>query len=97
MNLSHLKFASSVAAEGSFTAAAQRCHVTQPTLSNGIAQLEAELGDRLFVRTTRSVALTPFGKHVPYIDQVCAQAGVLQQSRAFHSQKATIRIGTSPC
>jgi len=99
MNLSHLKFASSVAAERSFTAAALRCHVTQPTLSNGIAQLEAELGERLFVRTTRSVTLTPFGKHiVPYIDEVLrAQAGVLQQARAFHSpQKRLIRIGTSP-
>lgn len=99
MNLSHLKFASSVAAEGSFTAAARRCHVTQPTLSNGIAQLEAELGERLFVRTTRSVTLTPFGRHViPYIDEVLrAQAGVLQQSRAFHSPKQRlIRIGTSP-
>lgn len=99
MNLSHLKFASTVASAGSFTSAARLCHVTQPTLSNGIAQLEAELGERLFLRTTRSVALTAFGKHiVPYIDEVLrAQAGLVQQSRAFHSpQRRLIRIGTSP-
>jgi LysR family hydrogen peroxide-inducible transcriptional activator len=99
MNLSHLKFASTVASAGSFTSAARLCHVTQPTLSNGVAQLEAELGERLFLRTTRTVALTAFGKHiVPYIDEVLrAQAGLLQQSRAFHSpQQRLIRIGTSP-
>jgi DNA-binding transcriptional LysR family regulator len=45
------------------------------------------------------VALTAFGRHmVPYIDEALrAQAGVLQQSRAFHSPgKRLIRIGTSP-
>ncbi len=99
MNISHLNFASALANVGSFTAAARQCHVTQPTLSNGIAQLEAELGERLFTRTSRSVTLTPFGKHIiPYIEEVLrAQAGVLQQSQAFHNPKQRlIRIGTSP-
>jgi LysR family transcriptional regulator, hydrogen peroxide-inducible genes activator len=83
MNLSQLRFASAVASTGSFTAAAAACCVTQPTLSNGIAQLEAELGERLFLRTTRKVALTPFGVHVlPYVDQVlAAQASLVQQTR----------------
>src|SRR5215831_19378387 len=71
MNLSQLEFAAAVGEKKSFTAAARACHVTQPTLSNGIAQLEEELGGRLFVRTTRSVALTPLGNHlVPYIKEV---------------------------
>ena len=99
MNLSQLRFASAVASEGSFTAAAAHCCVTQPTLSNGIAQLEDELGERLFVRTTRSVALTPFGTHVlPYITGVLgAQAGLVQQAQAFlKPDTRLIRIGTSP-
>lgn len=99
MNLSQLRFASAVASTGSFTAAAALCCVTQPTLSNGIAQLENELGERLFVRTTRKVALTPFGLHVvPYIDEVLsAQASLVQQTQAFLSpDKRLIRIGTSP-
>ncbi len=99
MNLNQLRFASAVASTGSFTAAAARCCVTQPTLSNGIAQLESELGERLFVRTTRKVALTPFGMHlVPYIDEVLgAQASLLQQTQAFlRPDKRLIRVGTSP-
>jgi LysR family transcriptional regulator, hydrogen peroxide-inducible genes activator len=99
MNLSQLKFASAVASAGSFTTAAAQCFVTQPTLSNGIAQLEAELGERLFVRTTRRVALTPFGLHLmPYIDQVLnAQSSLVQQAQVFlKPDKRLIRIGTSP-
>lgn len=99
MNLSQLRFASAIASTGSFTAAAAACCVTQPTLSNGVAQLENELGERLFVRTTRKVALTPFGTHVlPYINEVLsAQTSLVHQSQAFLSpNKRLIRIGTSP-
>jgi DNA-binding transcriptional LysR family regulator len=99
MNLSQLKFASAIASTGSFTAAAAACCVTQPTLSNGLAQLENELGERLFVRTTRTVALTPFGAHVmPYINEALgAQASLVQQAEVFlRPAKRLIRIGTSP-
>lgn len=99
MNLNQLRFVSAVAATGSFTLAAAECFVTQPTLSNGIAQLEEELGERLFVRTTRKVALTPFGIHIlPYIaDVLSAQATLFHQTQAFlRPEKRLIRIGTSP-
>jgi DNA-binding transcriptional LysR family regulator len=62
-----------VAEGGTFTGAAARCFVTQSTLSTAIAQLERELGERLFVRTTRSVSLTPFGRQLlPLIEDVIA-------------------------
>lgn len=99
MNLSQLRFAEAVASTGSFTAAAAQCCVTQPTLSNGIAQLEEELGERLFLRTTRKVALTPFGAHIlPYIAGVLdAQSTLVQQTQVFlRPSKRLIRIGTSP-
>lgn len=99
MNLNHLRFANALATAGSFTAAAAECFVTQPTLSNGIAQLEDELGARLFVRTTRKVALTPFGVHLlPCIaDVMKAQATLALQARAFlKPERRLMRIGTSP-
>lgn len=99
MNLNQLRFAEAVASTGSFTAAAARCCVTQPTLSNGIAQLEEELGERLFLRTTRKVGLTPFGAHIlPYIAGVLnGQTTLVQQAQAFlRPSKRLIRIGTSP-
>lgn len=99
MNLSQLRFASALAKSGSFTAAAAECFVTQPTLSNGIAQLEEELGQRLFERTTRKVTLTPFGVHLlPCVDEVLrAQAALKLQARAFlKPEKRLLRIGVSP-
>lgn len=99
MNLDQLRYAKAVAEAASFTLAAERCYVTQPTLSNGIAQLEQELGERLFARTTRSVTLTPFGRRVlPLIDNVLnAHDEFLRESRSFaHPSQSAVRIGTSP-
>jgi DNA-binding transcriptional LysR family regulator len=56
-----LRYFLAVAELGSFSKAAARVSVTQPTLSVGIAKLEDELGARLFERTTRRVSLTPAG------------------------------------
>jgi len=99
MNLNQLRYVKAVAETGSFTLAAEQCYVTQPTLSNGIAQLEHEFEERLFARTTRSVVLTPFGEHIlPFIDRVLsAQDELLHESRDFvHPSKTVVRIGTSP-
>jgi DNA-binding transcriptional LysR family regulator len=54
VNLAFIRYFLAVADSGSFTAAAERCHVTQPTLSAGIARLEEEIGARLFDRGRRS-------------------------------------------
>jgi DNA-binding transcriptional LysR family regulator len=56
-----LRYFLAVAELGSFSKAATRVSVTQPTLSVGIAKLEADVGARLFERTTRRVSLTPAG------------------------------------
>lgn len=46
---------------GSFTAAAERLHATQSTISQRIARLEEQLGHKLLERTTRSIELTEHG------------------------------------
>lgn len=45
-----------------FSQTAERCYITQPTLSRHITELEEEIGAKLFDRTTRTVSLTPAGK-----------------------------------
>ena len=62
MNFSQIRFTKAAYELGSFTKAAHACNVTQPTLSNGISKLEAELNNKIFNRTTRSVGLTEFGQ-----------------------------------
>lgn len=61
MNLHHLRYFLAVARCGRFTLAARELHVTQPTVSSAVAELEQELGVRLFHRG-KQVELTMEGK-----------------------------------
>lgn len=62
MELHQVRYFQAVAYCGSFTRAALREHVAQPSLSQQIRKLEDELGARLFNRLGRKVTLTPFGE-----------------------------------
>ncbi len=62
MNLNVLRYVEAIAEEQSFTKAAARLYVAQPSLSQAIQQLERELGVALFNRGTRTVTLTPSGE-----------------------------------
>ena len=61
MELRQIEYVLAVVDRGSFTKAAAAVHVSQPSLSDGIRRLEAELGVRLFDRLGRSVELTDAG------------------------------------
>ena len=99
MNLSQLKFVKATSELKSFSKAAQVCHVTQPTLSNGVSQLEEELGEKIFFRTTRKVELTPFGKILlPTIASLLSLEGIIYlNAKEFSNPKTVIlKIGMSP-
>lgn len=61
MEIRVLRYFLAIAREGSITNAANFLHVTQPTLSRQIRDLEEELGQKLFVRSNRNMTLTPEG------------------------------------
>lgn len=61
MELRVLRYFLAVAREGSFTRAANVLHVTQPTLSRQLMDLEYEVGQQLLVRGKQNVSLTPEG------------------------------------
>ena len=62
MEVHQLRYFCAVARQGTFTRASEVEHVAQPSLSQQILKLEAELGARLFDRLPRRARLTVFGK-----------------------------------
>lgn len=61
MEIRVLKYFLAVAREGNITRAAETLHITQPTLSRQLMQLEDELGAALFIRGKRKMVLTDVG------------------------------------
>ena len=64
MTLQELRYIVALADTGHFAKAAERCHVSQPTLSTQLKKLEDYLGVTLFDRSLRQVSATPAGREI---------------------------------
>ncbi len=64
MTLTELRYIVTLAQEQHFGRAAERCNVSQPTLSIAVKKLEDELGTSLFERSKTRVSATPLGQDV---------------------------------
>ncbi len=64
MTITQLEYVVAVATHKSFVAAAEKCFVTQPTLSMQIQKLEDELGVKLFDRNKHPIAVTEIGEKI---------------------------------
>ena len=99
MNLRDLTYIIAVAETRHFGKAADRCYVTQPTLSGQIKKLEDELGVVIFERTRRTVELTPVGEMIlAHARQILEQADVIRQLAQAHQDPLAgpLRIGAIP-
>lgn len=99
MNLRDLTYLIAVAETEHFGQAAERCHVSQPTLSMQIKKLEDELGVQLFERTNKSVMVTPVGNAlVQQARQVLGEINTLKQiaNNAKDPFSGEFRLGIIP-
>lgn len=91
MELRRLRYFMAVAEELHFLRAAQRLHIEQSPLSRAIKDLEADLGVKLFERTTRSTRLTRAGE--VFLDEARQVLSAYAQARASARDAATGRKG----
>ncbi len=99
MNLRDLKYILAVAETRHFGRAAERCFVSQPTLSGQIKKLEDELGVVIFERTNRSVEITPVGETIlAHARLAVEQADTIEQVARAHQDPLAgpLRIGAIP-
>ncbi|QJQ95656.1 MULTISPECIES: hydrogen peroxide-inducible genes activator [Halomonadaceae] len=96
MTLTELRYIVTLAQERHFGRAAERCFVSQPTLSVAVKKLEEELGVALFERTKSTVQVTPLGGQiVEQAQRVLEQSSVIKElANAGKDQLATpLRVG----
>jgi DNA-binding transcriptional LysR family regulator len=97
VDVRELRYFSVLCEELHFGRAAARLHISQPPLSQAIAQLEQKLGTRLLERTTRQVRVTPAGKvlvahAVRLLGELDDAVGATR--RAAEAETGTLRVGT---
>jgi DNA-binding transcriptional LysR family regulator len=83
----------------SFSRAADQLYITQSGMSVLVRELEAQLGFRLFERTTRRVALTKFGaKFLPIADKslLDLEQGAANIGRSASAEKGELAVGATP-
>ncbi|WP_157216689.1 LysR family transcriptional regulator [Flavisphingomonas formosensis] len=99
MQTRFLEYFVALAREKHFARAAEACHVSQPTLSAGIAALESLLGKRLVVRSHRFVDLTPEGHAIlDHARRILAEQDGLRQAIGVRSgpMRGEVRLGAIP-
>lgn len=64
MTLNELKYAIAVAQLRHFGKAAEKCQISQPSLSVAIKKLEQDLGVQIFERKNTEISLTPIGQRI---------------------------------
>lgn len=89
-----LRYFLAVVDQGNFSRAATACHVSQPTLSAGIAKLEQLLGDRLFLRSNQRVQLTDGGaRFLVHARRIEAEFNFAAQALTSAADKPALRLG----
>src|ERR1700751_698091 len=99
MELNQLRYVRAIAETGSFSRAAERCQIAQPSLSQQVLKLEEDLGAKLFDRLGRSIRVTEAGRaFLPYARSILAQMESARLSVANKNAdvRGSIAVGAIP-
>ena len=91
MTLRQVSYFVAVAEAGSFTAAARKLRIAQPSLSQQVQALERDIGAALLERTSRGVRLTAAGREV--LPEARAMLAAAQRARLAARQTETLQGG----
>lgn len=92
MEFHQLRYVCAVSETGSFSRAAERCNVAQPSLSQQVLKLEEDLGAKLFDRLGRSVRLTEAGRvFLPHARSIMNE---IETARSSVADKCTAARGS---
>jgi LysR family hydrogen peroxide-inducible transcriptional activator len=99
METNQVRYFLALCEEQSFTRAAKRCGVSQPSVSNAIKRFEEELGGDLFHRTKNGAKLSAVGVAIrPYLDQIneCAEGARREAAYISTAEMVSIPAPQSP-
>jgi LysR family transcriptional regulator, hydrogen peroxide-inducible genes activator len=99
MEFHQLRYVCAVAETGSFSRAAERCQIAQPSLSQQVLKLERDLGAKLFDRLGRSVRLTEAGRaFLPHARSILSQMETARSSVADQCAdlRGSVAVGAIP-
>jgi LysR family transcriptional regulator, hydrogen peroxide-inducible genes activator len=99
MEFQQLRYVCAIAETGSFSRAAERCQVAQPSLSQQVLKLEEDLGAKLFDRLGRSIRLTEAGRaFMPHARSILDQMEAARSSVADKNAdvRGSVAVGAIP-
>lgn len=99
MDLPRLRYFLEVARQKNFSRAAEVCFISQPSLSQQIKKLEAEVGGRLFLRSRSKVSLSPLGQSfLKHAQAIMAEVATAEEfvAETQNTIECTLRFGAIP-
>ncbi len=99
MEIHQLRYVCAIADTGTFSRAAERCQVAQPSLSQQVLKLEEDLGAKLFDRLGRSVRVTDAGRaFIPHARAILDQMEIARSSVAANNAdlRGSVAVGVIP-
>lgn len=95
IEIRHLRLIKEIVDSGNMTGAAKRLHLTQPSLSHQLKEIETRLGVKLFLRVNKKMRITPAGQRMlRAAETIIPQIGTVEKEILANGSDKEIRVST---